>query len=298
MGRGQGRRGGPVTGSASRLIARMRFRAADAIRELVLAAVVLIGLSRLVDPPYLWAVAILLLVAVVVGTLQVFGEAEARGGPTDEGAGVPIESLMLPALAAFGCLGALRPLPIGLALLPALAAAWWLIDRVVTTEERIVVTGEHSTRDRTALLTLATIVAFVAFAGLAALVPGGLAEPVATRPAAPIFGPDLAALVIGDALIAGLVGYRVAALRLEALIDVAWSAASYAVIAAIGVTALRGLGIPRLVGPAALVVLLFVWDAFHGAPPALRRHPHRLIEAAVLIVVAGVVVVWSLNVRG
>jgi hypothetical protein len=129
------------------------------------------------------------------------------------------------------------------------------------------------------------------------LVPGGLAEPAATRSAAaPIFGPDLATLVLGDAVIAGIVGYRVAALRLEGFIDVAWSAASYAVIAAIGATALRGLGIPRLVGPAVLVVLLFVWDAFHGAPPALRRHPHRLIEGAALIVAAGVVVVWSLKV--
>ncbi len=55
-------------------------------RDLTLAAVTVVGLSRLIEPPGVWFVAIFLLGAILVGTLQVLGDESARAGG---GLGVP-----------------------------------------------------------------------------------------------------------------------------------------------------------------------------------------------------------------
>jgi hypothetical protein len=69
-------------------------------RDLVFLAVAIVGLSRLADGPLLWLAAALLLVTMLLGSLQVLGECEPRG--------VPVESLLLPAVAAVAALGSLR----------------------------------------------------------------------------------------------------------------------------------------------------------------------------------------------
>ena len=51
-------------------------------------------------------------------------------GPAAEH-GVPIETLILPAVAAIGCLGAIDLVPIGIWLVPALAATAFLVDRTL-----------------------------------------------------------------------------------------------------------------------------------------------------------------------
>src|SRR5262249_55660139 len=55
-------------------------RAADRSgrRDLTLAAVIVIGLSRLIEPPGVWLVGIFLLGAMLLGTLQVLGEERVR----------------------------------------------------------------------------------------------------------------------------------------------------------------------------------------------------------------------------
>ena len=53
-------------------------------RDLALVAVTVVGLSRLVEPPLVWLVAVLLLGAVVLGALQVLSDelaTEPRPGP-------------------------------------------------------------------------------------------------------------------------------------------------------------------------------------------------------------------------
>ena len=58
-------------------------------RDLTLVAVVVVGLSRLIEPPGVWLVAVFLLGAVLLGTLQVLSDESAE---EDGGLGVPIES--------------------------------------------------------------------------------------------------------------------------------------------------------------------------------------------------------------
>jgi hypothetical protein len=258
-------------------------------RDLAVLAVTIVGLSRFADGPLLWLVAGLLLVALLLGSLQVLGEGEPRG--------VPIESLILPAVAGMAAVGAIRLVPIGLALAPVLFLAGVLVERTLALEDRLEdAAAPPRAEDRTRVVTLVLVVAFAAFTGVAAMVPGGLVAPAdGVEPGAALGGESLAVLVLGDALVAFLLGYRVSALRLTALRDVAWSALTYAIVMAIAAGALRGLALPLLLGPALLTLVFFLWDALHGTAPARRRDPRWLWEFA-LLVVLGVLIV-ALNVR-
>jgi len=69
-------------------------------------------------------------------------------------------------------------------------------------------------------------------------------------------------------------------------------------VVAIGAAAFRTIEIPSLLGPALLVLVLFLWDAIHGGAPARRRDPRRRLETALLVVLGLVVVGWSLGLRG
>ena len=276
---------------ASRTIERMVTRGAT--RELVLAATTVILISRFAEGPLAWGVGVALLAAVALGSLQVLGEGET---PT-RSSGVPIESLALPATAAFAVFGAIRLVPVGIILVPALLAGAWLIARTLSTEARILgASSGPSGADRTAILVQALGVAFLGFIGIAALVPGGLPEPGVVVSAPPT-GPQLAILATADAVIAFLLGYRSAALRSSNLRDVAWFALTSAIVVAIAAVALRAMEIPRLLGPALLVLVLFLWDAVHGTPPSRRRDPRRIWETVLLLVLGLVVVAWSLRLR-
>ena len=264
-------------------------------RDLVVAAAGIIALSRLVDGPILWFVAGLLLAATFLGALQILGEADPAGEASE---GVPIETLLTPAVAAVACLGALRLVPIGPLLVPAVLAAGWLIDRTLATEIRILAARHGPTAaDRTTILIQAIVVGFIAFTGVAALVPNGLAEPPGAGPAAPLAESDLVLLALADAAVAGLLGYRATALRVTNLRDALWSAATYASAVAIAAAALRAMVIPRLVGPALLTLVFFLWDAFHGAPPARRRDPRWIWQTVLLATLGLVVVAWNLGLR-
>jgi hypothetical protein len=263
-------------------------------RDLALAAVTVVGLSRLIEPPGIWLVAIFLLGAVLLGTLQVLGdEAMHRDG---YGSGVPIESLILPAVAAVACLGAMRLVPFGLWLAPALVLTGILVERCLSLEARILAApGDLDQDGRTAVLVTTLIVGFLAFVGVAAMVPGGLAQPGTPGVAGgPLPERDLLALAAADAIVAFLLGYRAAALRVTTLRDALWSAATYAAAIAIGAAAFRFMEIPRLMGPALLALTFYLWDAFHGASPTHRRDA-RWIWQTVLLAILGVVVV-GLNV--
>ncbi|HXI82009.1 MAG TPA: hypothetical protein VNM34_14470 [Verrucomicrobiae bacterium] len=289
-----GRRG--VVGARSSAVAPRR-------RDLEVLATVIVGMAALLTGPLIWPAAGLLLAAMVVGTLQVLaGDDEdgsaGRGGLGDRG--VPIESLILPAIAAIGCLGAIRLVPVGLALVPALAAVAILIDRAIAVETRLVAeerapTDDDRSRTMIALLT----VALVAFVGVAAAVPGGIAglEPVGA-PVAPLALGNLLVLALGDAFVAALLGYRAAALRATNLRDALWSALTYGVAIAIGAAAIRALGIPRLIGPALLMLLFYLWDVVHGAAPASRRDARWIWQTAVLAGLGIVVAWWNLRLVG
>jgi hypothetical protein len=258
--------------------------------DLALVAVTVVGLSRLIDPPLVWLVAGALLGAMLLGTLQVLADEAAASG---QRFGVPIESLIVPSVAAVACLGAIRLVPFGLWLLPALAVTWLLVSRTLALEARLNRAHTALTDDeRTALLVTVLLVAFLGFTGVAAMVPGGLVQT-----GGPLSEGDLLVLTAADALVAALLGYRIAALRVTTVRDALWQAITYAAAIAIGAAAIRAMAIPRLVGPALLTLAFYLWDAFISTAP-LRRRDGRWIGRIALLVGLGVVVAaWNLLLR-
>ena len=266
-------------------------------RDLALAAVTVVGLSRLIEPPAVWFVAIFLLGAVLVGTLQVLADTSARA--EGSGGGVPVESLILPAVAAVACIGAIRLVPFGLGLAPALLITGIIVDRCLALEARILASPAGLDAEaRTTVLVTTLVVAFMGFVGVAATIPGGLAQPGSPGAGgAPLSERDLLVLAAGDAAIAFLLGYRAAALRVANLRDALWSAGTYAAAIAIGAAAVRFIEVPRLLGPALLTLTFYLWDAFHGAAPARRRDLGWLWQTLLLVVLGIVVVALNLMTR-
>ena len=80
---------------------------------------------------------------MLFGTLQVLADEVPAAEP---GAGVPIESLILPSVAAVGCLGAIRLVPFGLWLVPALLLTGLLVARSLAIEARIQATERRGPR--------------------------------------------------------------------------------------------------------------------------------------------------------
>lgn len=261
-------------------------------RELVAVAVLAIGAARLVDPPLATTVALLAGVGTALATLEIFARTDQRG--------VPVESLILPSLATFACATAIRLVPLDAWLVPALVGAAFLVDAATGLELRLLTSPEPpDASDRTILLGLGLILAFLGFTGAAALVPGGLVEPVAQGSAplpsgGSLSGGALAILAAADALVAGLVGYRMSAVRSGGLRDALWSAISYAAVAGIGAAALRAIAIPRLLAPALLAVVIYLWDAYRGSPRSVRRSARWIWEAMLLSALAVAVIAWNL----
>jgi hypothetical protein len=257
-------------------------------RELVIVATTLVALARLVDRADAFVLLVLLPLAILAAGVAAL-RADGRA---------PFEPLLVPAVLTGGSGAAIQLVPAGLALVPALALFAFGIDRILSLEVRLLEqpTGT-SEADRARILAAAVLTAFVAFTGVAALVPGGLPEPGATGPDAVLTEGSLLVLAIGDAVVALLLGYRVAAARYASRRDAARSAVTYAVVIAVAAGALRALNVPRLVGPAALTLVFYLWDALHATAPARRREPRFLWETILLGVLAVVVVAWNLRLR-
>ena len=115
---------------------------------------------------------------------------------------------ILPSVAAVACLGAIRLVPFGLWLLPALGVTWLIVGRTLVLESRINRgQGGLSAEDRTAVLVTILLVA------LPRVHRGRRDGPGRPRPARRRAARRTTSLVLaaGDALVAGLLGYRAAA---------------------------------------------------------------------------------------
>jgi hypothetical protein len=265
-------------------------------RDLVIAASVVVAMAAVLSGPLLWLATAFLLAATILGTLQVIAGVD---GP-DADRGVPIETLFLPAVAAIGCLGAIRLVPLGLAIVPALVLTGLLIDRTLGVEARIAAAAQGPTaEDRSRALVAMLVVALVGFVGVAAIVPGGIAglEP-AGAPVLPLPLGDLVLLALADAAIAALLGYRAAALRGSNVRDALWAALTYGAAIAVGAAAIRAMGIPRLIGPALLMFLFYLWDTLHATPQTRRRDPRWIWETVVLAGLGAAVAFWNLRLVG
>ena len=85
-------------------------------------------------------------------------------------------------MAAVACVGAIRLVPFGLGLAPALLVTGLIVDRCLALEARILASPSGlDAEERTAVLVTTLIVAFLGFVGVAATVPGGLAQPGTER---------------------------------------------------------------------------------------------------------------------
>jgi hypothetical protein len=263
-------------------------------RELVLLAVVLVVLARAIDGPAAGLVAVLILLTVAAGTLGALAHDEPRG--------VPIEALAIPAVLASGAAGAIHLIPANLLLVPAIGALAYALTWVLRLEGRLAASPSGPTdSDRARVIWGASLAAFVAFAGVAAIVPGGLPEPQPPSGAPGDVGaiPEgaLLALAGADAVAAFLLGYRLSSLRFGSVRDAAWSATTYAIVIAITAGAARAIDLPRLAAPAVLALVLYLWDRLHGTAPTRRREARFIWETALLAVVGVVVVAWNLGLR-
>lgn len=266
-------------------------------RDLEIVATTVVGMAAVLDGPLVWLAAILLLAAMVVGTLQVLATVDEH---VIGESGIPVESLILPAVAAIGCLGLIRLVPVGLAVVPALAATAFLIDRALAVETRLAAADQGPTpEDRSVALVTMLVIALVAFVGVAAVVPGGIAGlELAGAPVVPLPLGNLLLLGLADAVVAGLLGYRAAALRATSLREALWSALTYGIAIAIGAAAIRAMGIPRLVGPALLMFLFYLWDVLHGTTPTRRRDPRWIWQTALLAGLGALVALWNIRLVG
>jgi hypothetical protein len=261
-------------------------------RELVLVAVLLVAMARLVEQPGAALVAGLLPFVILVAGFGILGGDEARART--------ISALLIPAVLTGGAAAAIQLVPPGLGLVPSLAGFAFLLDRTLVLEMRLLIQpGGATDADRARVLLAAVSAAFVAFTGVAALVPGGMAEPggAATGTGTVLTEGWLIALAAVDALVAGVLGYRVAAFRYGTARDAARSALTYAIVVAVAAGAIRAIDLPRLVGPAVLTLVFYLWDALHGTAPARRREPRFLWETILLVALAAVVVAWNVRLR-
>ncbi|HSL97395.1 MAG TPA: hypothetical protein VK831_02370 [Candidatus Deferrimicrobiaceae bacterium] len=260
-----------------------------AARDLAIGVTVVVALSRLAPDPFAWPIAGFLVAATAVGVLQVLSDVI----PGADAVGVPIEAMLVPGLTAGASVLALRLVPVGLWLAPAVAGLALLILVSVTVESRLVrASGPPSSTDRTAVGILLLLVGFVGFAGVAGMLPdvAGMSGGSGPGPPDPIALATFASL---DALIGAVIGYRAAALRSSNVRDVAWFAIGAGMVMAIAAVALRSIELPRLSGPALLVLVFFLWDAIHGGRPARRHDPWRAWETGLLAILAIAVIIWS-----
>ncbi len=264
----------------------------DARHELALVATLLVGLTAAVDPGDAFIIAGLTPLAILLAGLGVLG----TGGASER----PYTSLLLPATLTGAAAAAVHLVPSDLGLLAALAALAIVLDRVLALEMGILAQPSGvSDGDRARVLGAAVLTAFVVFTGVAALVPGGMPEPAGSPTAGSSAMTEgwLAVLVLEDTLAALVIGWRISALRFSQPMEIARSASTYALVVAVVAGLIRAIDLPRLVGPAVLTLVFYLWDAQHGSAPARRRERRFLWELALLAALAIVVVVWNLRLR-
>ena len=302
---------------------------------MVIGTIVVLGLARLLlpDRPAVWIVAALLGAAVIAAGRAVISNptawrpADSARGPGATGrqpgpgplaaatrtdpAAQPVgedvrarvvaglEAGIVPGVMAGALSLAIRSVPLGYLLVPALALAAFAVDRALSAERRWAADGP-SGETRYLILVLALVAAFIGFTGMATVVSdslNGFGLPPGAAPPGASGENALLILALGDGLIAGLLGYRLVRLGPTRPRDALISAVTYAAVIAIGAGLFRAMAVPRLLGPALLTLLVYLWDAIHATTPSIRRDPRWLWQIGLLVALAGIVVVWNLALR-
>jgi hypothetical protein len=261
-------------------------------RELGLIVATLAVLSRFVEDETLWAAAALAVVVAVAGTASILGELRPWRWPLDR--------VALPGIAAFVSIGTARlvdPVPW---LAVAFAGSWALTSWVVSTETAPIaksgvaasVTAARAHARSSSARLGAFALAFLGFAAIGGIIPGGVAgdgQPLR-------LGAFLATIVL-DVAIGGLAGYRIAALRPHTPGQAVMAFYLYSmVVAPIGVL-VRVLALPRLFGPAIVVLAIYVLTSLRESDGPVRFNVRLLEETGVLLLAGVAVLVVGLLVK-
>ena len=264
-------------------------RSDHARRELVLVAVLLVGLGRLVERPDAFLVAALLPVVILIAGLGILGDGESRTRP--------FEALLIPAVAQ----PVARPRRSSSCLRGSASSRSWPGSRSCSTGRWCWRCASSPSR-RVPPRRIERACCWRRWSPRSSPSRG---SPPWCRAASPEPGGAtsgstlteiwLLVLAVDDALIALLLGYRVATFRygtlrgrgsLGADVRRRWSPSRPERSARSD--------LPLLVGPAVLTLVFYLWDALHGTAPARRREPRFLWETILLVVLAVVVVAWNL----
>ena len=233
-----------------------------------------------------WLGAGLLVAVSAYGAFSLLAELDPRG--------VPVEALGTPAAATFATLGLARlggPSPLGAL---TLIAGGLLIGATLLLEARLLGPADSShTRRRQQLVPLVVLLAFLCFTGVAGAVHGGAGSlPTVVGEEA-----GLIALALVDALVAFVLGYRLAGARSASVRQAAWAAGTFAVVIGVSAAVLRAMDLPRLLGPALLAAIFYLWSAYRSASRAERRSGGWLTEYLALAAAAVVAIAWNLLIR-
>jgi hypothetical protein len=282
--------------AATGLIARLRASAAPQ-RELLIAAISVLAVGRLVDASVAWVIALLLAAVVVLGTRAAFRAADPEASAT-----VPPETGLVASVLAAGLLLVGRWLPADWSYVVGLAVAAALLLVAVLAEGRALTFGA-TPAGRVPILGVSVIAAFVSFTAIAGLVAGGLSIEAGAEPGelnAGVGGlsdTGLIVLAAADALVAGVLSYRLARLLPAPPRAALAGAASSAAVVALAVGLLRAIAVPLAAGPILLTIVFVLWDSVRSSSVALRRDPRWVWQLGLLGVLGIVVVGWNLALR-
>ena len=297
----KGAPGLPLGSAGAEHAPRAGDRGADPAWEAVVVAVVLATVGRLAEGPALWAAALLAGLALGLAALEVLGGGEEPAGEAE--LGVPVEALLLPAVTGIAAVTALHIVPVGLLLVPGLAAVGALAAASIEIERRILARPSGPTAaDRTALLEPGRpprLRRLHAASRRRSRAPSWSPCRPAPRPARPACRSR------------GWPSWR----RSTAWSRACWATAStpsgrrrprdalaaalsYAAVVAIAAAALRAMGLPRLLGPALLTLVLYLWSAYRGVPRTARRDIRWVWELLLLAGMGVAVVAWNLLAQG
>ena len=293
---------GMATGPSAPLSAVMDRATAD--RQLVAGAVAVVLLARMVDGPIAWLVAGVLGAGVLTGVswsraaVQSGRDAlghDARFRPRWEAVvsgAAALESGIVPAVLASSLALAVRLVPFDWRMAGALAIGFVLLERSIRLERSVARSADpDGSRWQIVMVSLAT--AFLGFAGVASMIQGGVA-----RVGVPMLAElDLLLLAAGDAMVALPLGFRLARLGPASRRESALSGAGFAAVVAIGAGLLRAMAIPQLLGPALLILLVYLWDALNATTPSIRRDPRWRWQMGMLVLLSVVVIAWNMRLR-
>ena len=259
--------------------------------NLVVLVVISAAIGLFLRGPAFWLGAVLVCAATAYGAFSLMAELEPRG--------VPIESLIPPAAAAFATVSVGSVAGPTLLAVPVLAGGAALVTAALVLETRLLGPADPThPRRQQQLVPLVVLLAFLCFTGVAGAVYGGL-EDVALAAPASIAGDEATVLLLvaADALVAFALGYRLAAVQSLSVRQAARAAGTFAVVVAVAAALVRAIALPRPLGPALLAGIFYLWSAYRSASGSERRSTAWWWEYAALAAAALLAVAWNLLLR-